>query len=101
MQRYKIEKLISENETWFSAKESITLSKITLFGIWSIFLLGLVFFDLFSVYLIIGYIVIILLPTIYLPFYKKIEPIWGLNNPTRHRSMANNLIKLRRSKNGN
>lgn len=85
-QRYKIEKInLNNRETWFSAKESISLSKPILFGIWSLIIIILFFFRLFSVYILVGNLIIIFLPTIYLPFYKRIKPIWGLNNPTRYR----------------
>jgi len=96
--KYKIDKLKLNSEVWFFAKESTPLSKTYLFMLWSGMSLFL-FLKGWDILIPIGYLLVYNLPTIQLPIYQKIKSIWGLSNPTRHRAMARNLIKLRRNQN--
>lgn len=95
---FKIDKLRLNNEVWFFAKENKSISKIYFLIIWLGVSIFLYFWDLYLL-IPIGFILIPFLPKFYLPFYRKIKPIWGIKNPTRHRSMAMNLIKLRKKQN--
>lgn len=92
---FKIVKLHLNNETWFFAKENLQITKIKLSILWSSISIFLFITD-YKLIIILGYLLIFLLPNIYLPFYTKIKPILGLDNPTRNRSIALNLIKLRK-----
>lgn len=91
--KFKIERIYLNTETWYLVTETLTIKKSYLFVIWSVITL---LFIKYSLFILAGYLLILVAPKFDLPIYRKVDKMWGIDNPTRVRSMCNNLIKIRK-----